>query len=117
MKKQALLLIIGVTLVNTAVFSVTSGCGLFQAIPLMLGWHLVSALKDSVFADNHAHVVAATSALLSALFLTGFLVLWALIGKKTGFPSSRSSLAKLFVIGAVIYVGLGVLTLRIGPCF
>jgi hypothetical protein len=116
-KTQLLVVVVCVTLVNTFVFTVMSGCGILQGVPLALGWHVVSICRGAFFADNHAHVVAAVSALLGACFLAGFLGLVALTARKRGHLASRASLAKMFTIGAVIYLVLSLLPIPIGPCF
>jgi len=117
MKTQLLLVVVCVTLVNTVVFSVVSGCGVFQGIPLALGWHVVSMCRGSFFADNHAHIVAAVGALLSACFLAGLLALVAIIARNRGLLASQSSVSRMIVIGAVVYLVLGLLPFPVGPCF
>jgi len=117
MTKQLVLLVICVTLINTVVFSVVSGCGIFQSIPLILGWHIVDKFRGSFFADNHAHVVAAVGALISACFLAGLMTLLAVAARRMGLLVSQSSVARVLAIGAVIYLILGLLPFPIGPCF
>jgi hypothetical protein len=117
MKAQLVSFILCVTLTNTAIFSLKSGCGTFLAIPLTLGWYAVDSVLGSLFADRHPHVVAAVAAFLSACFLAAFLILVAWLGKKRGLLSSKSSVQKLFIIGATIFVALGLLPIPIGPCF
>jgi hypothetical protein len=117
MKTQLLAVVVCVTLVNTLVFTVTSGCGILQGLPLALGWHVVSICLGAFFADNHAHIVAAVGALLGACFLAGLLWLVALTARKRGHLASRGSLAKLFTIGTVVYLVLSLLPIPIGPCF
>lgn len=117
MKTKLLLLIVCITVINTIIFSVVSGCGIFQAIPMILGWNLVALVRNPLFADHHAHIVAAAGALISALFLTGFLMLIVLVERKRGLTESQLSLNKLFIIGGVIYIVLSAVPIPFGPCF
>jgi hypothetical protein len=117
MKTHLLLVIVCVTLMNSLLFSVMSGCGIFQAVPLAFAWHAVSMCRNTFFADNHARVVAAVGALFSACFLAGLLTLVALIARRRGLLVSHTSLTKMFAIGAIIYLLLGLVTVPVGPCF
>lgn len=116
MKTHLLLVVVCVTILNTAVFSVVGGCGIFRAIPLALGWYVVNAIRGSFFADNHVRVVVVVSALLSACLLAGLLALTALIAKKKG-KVSQPDLIKISALAVLVYVGLGLLPTPMGPCF
>lgn len=117
MKTQLLLIIACVTLVNSIVFSAMPGCGAFRTLPLALGWHLVSACRGHLFADNHASIVAAVGALLSACFIGGLLLVLALTLWKSVLTSASYKITMYLAVGAAIYVALGLLPFPTGPCF
>ena len=117
MKTKMLLVIVTVTLFNSVVFSVVSGCWIFQTVPMVLGWHLVSLLRSPLFADHHGYLVDAVGGLLSALLLAGVLTLVALIGRRRGRLTSDTSLNRMLVLSTVIYLILSALPLQTGPCF
>jgi hypothetical protein len=117
MRTRLLVVIFCVTLVDTVVFSVTSGCGIFQAVPLVLGWHIVRICSGAFFADNHAHIVAAVGALLGAFFLAAILVLLALGTRERDLPVSQARLTKMFAIGTAIYLALSLIPIPGTSCF
>ena len=105
-----------VTLANTVIFSLIGGCGFFYTVPMVVGWHIIRMCCGSFFADNHAHIVATVSAFLSACFLAGFLAAIAAAARKKGRLASQAGLASLFIIGGLLYIGLGLLRYPEGPC-
>jgi hypothetical protein len=66
MKKHALLLVLFITPINAVIFSSKGGCGIFLALPLIAGWHLINMCCGPSFADNHSNIVAATGAVVGA---------------------------------------------------
>jgi hypothetical protein len=117
MKTQLLFIIAGVTLMNTVAFSIMSGCGVFQSVPLAIAWQVVSVCSNSFFADNHSHLVVIVAAFFSACFLAGILGISVLIARKRRLLLSRSSVTTMCAIGFVIYLLLNLLRFPAGPCF
>ncbi len=115
MKTQLLLVVISVTLVDSVVFSIVSGCGIFQAIPLGLAWYLVRLCSSPFFASYHEHLLAAVGALLSACFLAALLAFGTMVARKRGRLVSQSSLTKRFAIWTAVYLVLSLLPFPVAP--
>jgi len=116
MKKNILLTMVIITLVNTVIFTTRGGCGMFLALPLLAGWSIVAVCFGHFFADNHVHLVTTVGAFVSACFLAVALAVIAAVGRKAGRFASRRSLTTLFIVGGLVYIALGLLNYPEGPC-
>jgi hypothetical protein len=116
MKNHLLLFILLVTPVNTVLLVTRGGCGTFVAAPLLLGWHITSSILGKSFADRHTFLVAASGAFVTACFVAAIVGVIATILRKKGRLASARSLAILFVLAGVVYIGLGLLNYPQWPC-
>jgi len=107
---------VGVSIGNFAVFSNVSGCGAFAFVPEVLAWNTVAALRNQFSANTHPKLVLIISALLSSFFLTGVLALVTRIGRKMGRLQSERALNIAFAVAAVVYIFLSSLPVPTAPC-